>query len=385
MNNSTDFKIGTNFTNVTNNFRQDIPILGWTIAVLLTNSCGALANILLLLTLILHKPLRQSSSSSLIVHTVCLDLYISSFAVPVTVIPIFLGPLYELPQWFCQYQFLYVQMVYQIEMYAATMLALHRVAAAVSPRFFIHMTSTAAMILMNALPWVIAMVNCLLPAVGNMGYQMVFNQLNGGCMYSVNGTAGAALALANTSVGIYFPTAVMGAAYGVFLLETWRHSGLQMSRARRRRLELSRTMLILFVWHCVSLYPSSIMVGLFPNVFASNLGLQLAFKYLGNSCSAINPVFCWCSSKLFQDGTRAVLRKLRRCVSGGCQSGGQVKPSSTAREHSAGEPTRSLGQPNGNGMEADGIKILTLRRLVLRWTDFRIILSPLLSTARRPT
>ncbi|OQV23003.1 hypothetical protein BV898_03053 [Hypsibius exemplaris] len=75
--------------------KQEKQVLGWTVAVLLTNCCGALANILLMLTLILHKPLRQSSSSSLIIHTVCIDLYICALAVPVSAIPIYLGPRYE--------------------------------------------------------------------------------------------------------------------------------------------------------------------------------------------------------------------------------------------------------------------------------------------------
>ncbi|OQV23005.1 hypothetical protein BV898_03055 [Hypsibius exemplaris] len=312
MNNSTDFWLASNITNITNSIDQDNSVLGWTIAVLLTNCCGALSNVLLLLTLILHKPLRQSSSSSLIIHTVCLDLYICAFAVPVSAIPIYLGPRYELPRWFCQYQSLYVQMMYQTEMYAATMLALHRVVASVSPRLFVRMTTTAAIFWMNALPWMIALVNCLLLAVGHLGYKMVFNHLNGGCTIALSGR-GASLALAYTVVGIYIPTAVMGFSYGMFLLKTCRSSGFKRSnRVRRRRLELSRTMLILFVWHCVSLYPPSIMVGLFPHAYNTNLELQLACKFMGNSCSAINPVFCWSSSKLFQDGTAAVLHNLRR-------------------------------------------------------------------------
>ncbi|OQV23009.1 hypothetical protein BV898_03059 [Hypsibius exemplaris] len=240
-------------------------------------------------------------------HTVCLDLYINAFAVPISAIPFYLDSLFQPPAWFCQYQPLYVQIVYQVEMYAATILALHRLIATVSPRLFACLTTTRAMFWMNAIPWMVAFVNNLLLAIGQTGYGLVNNSLGGACMYSLS-KKGVNFAMAYTVIGIYIPTAVMGLSYGLFLLTTRIHnSGPQRSsRIRRRRLELSRTMLILFVWHCVSLQPVSIMVAVFPQIYRTNLELQLTFRFLANSCSAINPVFCWCSSKLFQDGTVAV-------------------------------------------------------------------------------
>ncbi|OQV23008.1 hypothetical protein BV898_03058 [Hypsibius exemplaris] len=291
MNNSTISMVAINFLNLSTPLKQDKQVLGWAIAVLLTNGCGALANVLLLLTLILHKSLRRSASSFLIIHTVCLDLYICAFAVPVAVIPTYLGPTYQLPRGFCKYQTLYVHMMYQAEMYAATMLALHRAVATVSPRVFGRMTTKAAISWMIGLPWMIASVNSLLPAVGNLGYRQVDNHLNGGCTFSIT-SRGAAVALANTVVGVYIPTAVMGASYAMFIVKTCcHHSGSQRSsRNRQRRMELSRTMLILFVWHCVALYPVSIMLGLFPQQYLSNVGLQLIFKFFVYSFSAINPV-----------------------------------------------------------------------------------------------
>ncbi|OQV23012.1 hypothetical protein BV898_03062 [Hypsibius exemplaris] len=303
-----------NISNLANYLKRDNQILTWTVSVLITSICGALANVLLLLTLILHKPLRQSSSSSLIIHTVCLDLYICAFAVPVSAIPIYLGPRYELPWWVCRFQSLYIDVVYHTEIYAATMLAFHRLIATVSSRLFVRMTTKTAIVWMIALPWVIAMVNNLLPAVGRMGFRMVDNHSGGGCTFAYSGR-GVTFALAYTVLGVYIPTAVMGASYALFLLKTCcHHSGPQKSsRVRRRRLELSRTMLILFVWHCVSLYPISIMVGVFPQLYLfASLEIQLAVKFLNYSCSAVNPVFCWCSSKLFQDGTLEVLREMRR-------------------------------------------------------------------------
>ncbi|OQV23007.1 hypothetical protein BV898_03057 [Hypsibius exemplaris] len=107
---------------------------------------------------------------------------------------------------------------------------------------------------MNVLSWMIALVTNLLLALDNMAYHLVDNRSNGGCTFLLTGK-GPNVPLANTIVGIYIPTAVIGISYAMFLLKTCRHhSGPQSgSRICRRRLELSRTMLILFMWHCASL------------------------------------------------------------------------------------------------------------------------------------
>ncbi|OQV22999.1 hypothetical protein BV898_03050 [Hypsibius exemplaris] len=234
-------------------------------------------------------------------------------------------------------------------MYAATILALHRLVASVSSRLCVRMTTNTAVVWMIVPPWMIGLMNNLMPAVGRTGYRLVFNQLSGRCIFALSGRD-ASFALAYTVVGIYIPTAVMSLSYGMFLLKTCRSSGLKRSnRIRRRRLELSRTMLILFVWHCVSLYPASIALGLFPHTYLTSLELQLICKFLGNSCSATNPIFCWCSSKLFEEGTKAVFCKIRRL--GSCQKrSAKVTPPSTAPATSAGAPTGRPGSPNNGGM-----------------------------------
>ncbi|OQV23011.1 hypothetical protein BV898_03061 [Hypsibius exemplaris] len=119
MNYFTNHLIGGHFSNLTDRLKRDGRILGFTITVFLINGWGILAHVLPLL-LIVHKPLWQPTSSSLIIHTVCLPRCCRSSA-----------------------DLLHTHAFSQTEAWAAMIQTLHRVTAAVyqTVRTYIHQNS----------------------------------------------------------------------------------------------------------------------------------------------------------------------------------------------------------------------------------------------------
>ena len=109
--NLTNFSIGNNsfanatvYTGALQSPSTDPRVVAWIVASLLTNGFGIVSNTLLILSLLVHKPLRQSSSCSLIIHSIAIDLYATAVAIPIDTIPVYLGPDWPLPKNFCRYQ-----------------------------------------------------------------------------------------------------------------------------------------------------------------------------------------------------------------------------------------------------------------------------------------
>ncbi|OQV22837.1 hypothetical protein BV898_03270 [Hypsibius exemplaris] len=238
---------------------KDPRIIGWFAATVVTNGFGVIANIILLLSLTVYKPLRRSASSALIIHCIAIDLCATVVAVPIDTIPVFLGPTWPLPLTFCKYQGLYLYITYVASQYASTVLAFHRLTAAIVPHKFHIFTTKLALAWMILLPW-----------------------------------------LLSTAINI-FPTA----------------EGPTASVALRRRFEITRTLFLLFLWLCVSIYPINLVASFSSKRYATDLSLQLFLRWLSTSFGCMNPIFFWASSKLFQAGIATVikcqwLRRLRR-------------------------------------------------------------------------
>lgn len=140
------------------------PLHVWIIITLITMIFGVFANLLLLLTLFIHRPLRQSSSWTLITHTSFLNLYLTAITVPVNTIPVYLGPAHRLPPAFCRNQVLPVYSVYGISVWAETFLALHRLAATVSPQCFTMVTKRSVTVAMIILSWIFGVSLFVFPA-----------------------------------------------------------------------------------------------------------------------------------------------------------------------------------------------------------------------------
>ena len=132
----------------------DGQLLAWIIADGATCIIGAISNLILLLTIFVHPPLRQSSSSALIAHSIVVDLYCCTISVPVGAIILYLGPGHPQAVSFCRYLPLWVYVIYPCEAWATVMLAVHRLAATVSPIFFSKLKSRSVIVGMIVLPWV---------------------------------------------------------------------------------------------------------------------------------------------------------------------------------------------------------------------------------------
>ncbi|OQV23087.1 hypothetical protein BV898_03132 [Hypsibius exemplaris] len=296
-----------NSTNSTSNApSRYYQMLFFLLAVLLTNAAGAIANVILLLAMAIHRPLRKSSSCVLIAQCIVIDLYVTTVAVPLTAVPFYMGSKAKLSANFCRYETLFLYLAYSCGMYAEAVVAVHRLIATVLPQHFALFKRRSSIIGMLLLPWCISVTHAIFPTLG-IGSRVIPSSRGGGCLVIPSGSHASFMAL--VGVGYYFPTVVIGLSYIIVLVKTLIDlRKRKSSRSLRRRLEISRTLFLSFLWHCLTVYPPLIVMGSFPEHFYKNLALQLAIMWLGNSFSAINPVFFWASSQLFQDGIKDVLR-----------------------------------------------------------------------------
>jgi hypothetical protein len=306
MNNTSSESLSTidNTTLTTSLMRlRDSQYLGWIITVLLTNTLGTLVNILLLLALVIHRPLRRSSSCALIAHCVVIDLYTTAVTVPTATIPVYLSATYNLPKHFCKYQSLFIFMAYGAGMYASSILAIHRLVATIFPRYFKVLTRKPIIACMIVLPWIVTMTLNVFPAVES-GLKLSRANSSGGCSYISTRKNENGPIFLYTIFGTYFPTAVMGISYLIVLLKTSIDlRAKRVSQALRRRLEISRMLFLSFLWHCIAIYPIIILITFFPKELAANVPLLLVSRWMSNSFSAINPVCVppFRSSRIFFD------------------------------------------------------------------------------------
>ncbi|OWA52379.1 hypothetical protein BV898_16834 [Hypsibius exemplaris] len=279
------------------------------VAVILTNGTGILSNILLLIATAVHQPLRRSSSSPLIVHCLLIDLYTAAISTPIGFIPIYLGPVGHdyLAQSICKYNTLILYLPIGCSMWASSVLAVHRFIAAIFPHQFVCLTRKPALFCLIVLPWTVASIVNVLP-VFQIGKMYVRSPATGACVLLSSANDNTQLILSTVS-GYYFPTAVMGVCYTIVLVKTLIDAKRRAnSQAIKRRLEISRTLFVSFTWHCLTTYPTLIVLTFYPRQYGGSLTLQLALKYFGSSYSAGNPIFFLASSKMFQAGAREVLR-----------------------------------------------------------------------------
>ncbi|OQV16306.1 hypothetical protein BV898_09614 [Hypsibius exemplaris] len=261
--------------------------LWWIFGVMTTNTVGIFANILLLLAVIVHKPLRRSSSSALIIHCIAIDLYTTTVSVPSTTIPFYLGPTHQLPKDFCKYQPYIAYLAWVCGMDASSLLSLHRFVAALFPNQFPRFRKTAAIAGLIAAPWIASILINLFPTL-EMGSRFIASSV-GGCTFVAG--RGPSTVVTYMALGYYLPTAVMGLNYTIVLTKTMLDVRRRpRSPALRRRLEITRTLWLSFVWHCMTIYPPAILTSTFPVLYASNRGFKMFLKWLGGSYSAINPV-----------------------------------------------------------------------------------------------
>ena len=162
-------------TDTTSSWHRSQEVTEWFATIILTNSLGACANVLLLLSLAIHRPLRRSSSWALITHCIAIDLCMICVAVPNTVIPVYLGPHYSLPANFCTYQTLYVYSAYIASFYASGILAIQRLIATVAPDHFLVIFHTKPIIVVMLIaPWIVSFLFNIFPVLGigiEVGYQ----------------------------------------------------------------------------------------------------------------------------------------------------------------------------------------------------------------------
>ena len=235
-----------------------------------------------------YPPLRKSSSSPLIMHCIIIDLYITLVAAPAVIIPFYLGPTYPLPESVCKYQSLYMYNAYAAGMVASCVVALHRLIATMLPNYFKLFTKRFAIFFMVILPWIVATLINIFPAIG-VGTKIVRSPTSGGCV--VVTLTGSSMLVASI-FGYYLPTVLMGVAYVIVLGKTSYevYYRKKVSRSLRRRLEISRMLFVSFLWHCLTVYPSVIIMTFYLKELIANYQLQLTIKWLGNSFSAVNPV-----------------------------------------------------------------------------------------------
>lgn len=283
--------------------------LVWITIILLINALGTLANTILLLTLLTHKPLRQFFSFPLLLHCIAIDLYGTVVAVPGATVPVYLGPQWPLPAQYYHYQPLFVYMNYAASMYAGAVLAVQRLVATVKPHQFVCMTRRPALVTMLLIPWLAAPTINLFPTIG-VGLRNIGSlpaALAGGCHYAL--TAGRRTAarpfLLYQVCQYYVPSAVIGVSYTVVLAVTTRTIGRRVGRREtagcrdeavphslRRRLEISRMLFISFLWQCLTVYSTMITPIVDDRTLMGSLSLQLFLSFLTTSFGAINPVRC---------------------------------------------------------------------------------------------
>ncbi|OQV25461.1 hypothetical protein BV898_00402 [Hypsibius exemplaris] len=281
----------------------------WLIFTLLTCLFGAIANVILLVVTIFYKKIRNSASSALIVHCTALDLYMSTVVAPVNSILAYLGPKQYLPYMFCRFFALGFYSFYYLHVWAGCCLAFQRFMATWFPIEFHRFTTRRSLAVMIALPWVLTMMMVLFPSL-EIGTKTAASNYSGGCTL-VDAGHGTSVFYTFT---LYLPSAMIGVFYIMILGRTLMvlrgkvllPANSKIAFALKRRLEISKTLFVSFLWFCVSMYPLTLAVTYFPRLFGTDLALHLITRYLVVSYSCLNPLFYFASSKLYMEGVRAM-------------------------------------------------------------------------------
>ncbi|OWA50192.1 hypothetical protein BV898_14717 [Hypsibius exemplaris] len=302
------FNVSTITENSTVPHAENYVLLAWLTTILSVNFFGTIFNVLLLFVMAFHPPLRRSSSYALIVHCILIDLYITAVSVPMSTVPTFLGPTYQLPEYYCLFKVMFVYASYAASINASCLLAIQRLIAAVSPKYTEILSRKPALFFMLLIPWCVAIFVDIIPAFG-FGVRLahVNSWVAGSCIYVSSSDRPYGL-IVYAVVAYFLPTVVMTVSYVLVLVKTRRAlRRKRSSRLLQRRLEISRTLCLSCVWHCLTIYPGTIINNLSAEKYVANVALQLSVRWFANSFSAINPVFFLASSKLFQDGIKHVL------------------------------------------------------------------------------
>ena len=101
-------------------------------------------------------------------------------------------------------------------------------------------------------------------------------------------------------VGYYVPAVTMGLGYGVVLVKTWQDVRRRpVSRIRQRRLDISRTLFLQFLWQCATVVPATVVSSAFTRELGASLPMQLSLRTWGVLRNVFNPV-CHRKVKFFQ-------------------------------------------------------------------------------------
>ncbi|OQV19450.1 hypothetical protein BV898_06441 [Hypsibius exemplaris] len=306
-----------------NPFVDPKSLLYFTVFLLLTNAFGTVANILLLLAIAIHRPLRKTVSHILIAHCLVLDLASTIVSVPASVVQVYLPP--HLPAYFCRYEGLLVYGVNMAISWATTVIALQRLAAALLHRHFkTFMTTRGFLRAMLLFPW---LVTAILVVFTTTETGLKIARLGAGNCVIVSASNSSTPVFVYTVFSRYLPTVLDGVSYLVVLTKTCgdlrRRPG---SHSLQRRLELSRMLFLSFLWRCCTVYPSTVAISFFPAEYARNFAAQMATAFLWFSFGAIDPIFFWASSRLFQRGVKEVLSHGKRYFCCGAPDNRRIVP-----------------------------------------------------------
>ena len=265
-------------------------ILSFIVATTLTSVAGSAANVILLLALLTHRPLRKLSCWALLVYCIVLDLCISAVSINVDIMPYYRTSKTQLSSNFCTYEALFLYAPRSAGYWASTMLAGHRFAAAWLPLHYATLTKRTAIVAMMVFPWVMALVGAAFPLSGT-GVNIILNNDNQsvGCRLVLSGPTNILLMI--TVLQFYLPLFLMGVCYAALFGKSCVNvANNPTSRSMRRQMEISRTLFFSFLWLCVVVFPPLIIVATFRGEYLSNSRLHLATVWWSNCFPIVNPV-----------------------------------------------------------------------------------------------
>ncbi|OQV12850.1 hypothetical protein BV898_12871 [Hypsibius exemplaris] len=285
--------------------------LAWLIVQLLICLFGTVANAVLILVTCLYRKIRESSSSPLIIHCTALDLYLSAVVSPLTTILAYLGPGQYLPPNFCRYSAIGFFIFYYIQVWAACCLAFQRLIATLFPLHYQKFVTTRALVIMFVFPWLLNLLINIFPTL-RIGTESTEWRQVGGCTFVPHGHSTSIF----HSFSLYLPSVLIGSFYvlilgrTVYVLRFRRDSrtgkNAPFAALLRRRLEISKTLFVSFLWMCLAMYPLTFALSFAPTVFGRNIYAHILIRLFFSSYSSLNPIFYFLTSKLYMEGLRYV-------------------------------------------------------------------------------
>lgn len=263
--------------------------LGWTIGTLATSGFGVVSNVVLLLAAIQYRALRTTSSWPLIVHCIVLNLITTAVGTPLTAIPYVIKPDMFFPANYCMYQQVFVYGSYVVFNAAEGALALHLLAAALSPTAYRVLSTNWSLACLLVCPWMLSVaLNIMLMTTKEAVREVKF----GSCVLIKTGKQ-PVIATVFNAVAVYSLTTVTGTFYVIVIAATL----LKMRKRRpslflKRRLGMAIGQFVSFLWHCFASFVVTLVLALDRDTYFNNVHYQFGFRWLYLSFGALNPVSC---------------------------------------------------------------------------------------------